>query len=197
MTQGLTDGEETVVKIDEIKVLSGNTPTKTGSMYAWNQEGGVIASSTGNMTGIYDLSGGVWERTTAYIANESDILQDFGESVVYSNNIKKTMSTKYTTVYPYDNIMDNTEENIMDIMNANYSKNTKIYGDAIRETSSEGSDSTSWENDKSEFPAQHAPFIDRGGRLWVENNAGRFFFGKNNGASGFSEGFRSVVIPIS
>ena len=55
MTQGLTDGDEIVVTIEEIRTLSGNTPTATGSMYAWNQKGGVTASSTGNMTGVYDL----------------------------------------------------------------------------------------------------------------------------------------------
>ena len=53
MTQGNTNVGETKVKIEEIRALQANTPTPTGSMYAWNQKGGVTASTTGNMTGIY------------------------------------------------------------------------------------------------------------------------------------------------
>ncbi len=41
MTQGNTDVGEAKVKIDEIIALQANTPTITGSMYAWNQKGGV------------------------------------------------------------------------------------------------------------------------------------------------------------
>ena len=49
MTDGTINGEETIVKIDEIKTLTDNTPTTTGNMYAWNQKGGVVASSTKNI----------------------------------------------------------------------------------------------------------------------------------------------------
>ena len=134
MTQGLTNGEEIIVKIDEIRALSGNTPTTTGSVYGWNQKGGVCASSTGNMTGIYDLSGGLWERTASYVANENDNLSTYGASVAYNSDVLKTISTKYTMVYPHDSSADNntkqdTEENLDIASNSNYAKNTKIYGD--------------------------------------------------------------------
>ena len=134
ITQGLPDGEEMVVKIDEIKALSGNTPTTTGNMYAWNQKGGVAASSTGNMTGVYDLSGGAWERTASYVANNYKNLLIYGESLAYDAGILKTTSTKYTMVYPSDSTVDNntkdaTEENLNAASNSNYAKNTKIYGD--------------------------------------------------------------------
>ncbi len=41
MTQGNTDGPETIVNIDEIRALQANTPTTTGDMYAWNQKNGI------------------------------------------------------------------------------------------------------------------------------------------------------------
>ena len=131
MTGGTTDGAETVVKIEEIKTLSGNTPTTTGSMYAWNQKGGVTASSTGNMTGVYDLSGGHWERTASYVANNHKNLLTYGESIAYNQDVLKTASTKYTMVYPFDNTVDNstkddTEENLNVASSANYAKNTKM-----------------------------------------------------------------------
>ena len=94
MTQGLTDGVETVVKIDEIKALSGNTPTTTGSMYAWNQKGGTVASSTGNMTGVYDLSGGLWERTASYVANKHKSLLTYGSSVAYNQDVFSNLTVE-------------------------------------------------------------------------------------------------------
>ncbi len=202
MTQGLTDGAETVVKIDEIKTLSGNTPTTTGSMYAWNQQGGVSASSTGNMTGVYDLSGGTWERTASYVANNHKNLLTYGESVAYTNDVLKTTSTKYTMVYPFDSAVDNstkqdTEENLNAASNANYSKNTKIYGDATRETSTAGTGTSSWQDDYLYFAGLYTPFVAREGSLWDGSHAGRFSFYRGNGYSNFNNGFRPVVVPVS
>ena len=202
MTQGLADGAETVVKIDEIKTLSGNTPTTTGSMYAWNQKGGVTASSTGNMTGVYDLSGGTWERTASYVANNHKNLLTYGESVAYNQDVLKTASTKYTMVYPYDSSVDNStktdnEENLNAASNANYKKNTKIYGDAIRETSTAGTGTSSWQDDYSYFAGLYYPFVLRGGHFWDGSHAGRFFFTRANGHSSFTNGFRPVVVPVS
>ena len=201
MTQGLTDGVETVVKIDEIKALSGNTPTTTGSMYAWNQQGGVTASSTGNMTGVYDLSGGLWERTASYVANKHKSLLTYGSSVAYNQDVLKETSTKYTMVYPYDSSVDNStktdnEENLNAASNANYAKNTKIYGDAIRETSTAGTGTSSWQDDYLYFAGLYLPFVGRGGHFWNGSHAGRFFFYRHYGHSDFAVGFRPVVVPV-
>ena len=201
MTQGLTDGAETAVKIDEIRALSGNTPTTTGNMYAWNQKGGTVASTTGNMTGVYDLSGGEWERTASYVANGHDNLLTYGSSIAYKDGTLKTTSTKYTMVYPYDSAVDNStktdnEENLNAASNANYAKNTKIYGDAIRETSTAGTGTSSWQGDYSAFAGLYTPFVVRGGYLWNSSHAGRFYFNRSDGYSIFSGGFRPVVVPV-
>ena len=202
MTQGLTDGAETVVKIDEIKSLSGNTPTTTGSMYAWNQKGGVTASSTGNMTGVYDLSGGHWERTASYVANGHENLQKYGKSIAYTNGVLKTVSTKYTMVYPFDSTVDNNtkadnETNLNAASNANYAKNTKIYGDAIRETSTAGIGTSSWQDDYSYFAGLHSPFVNRRSYFWDGSYTGRFCFTRDGGNSDYVGGFRPVVVPVS
>ena len=202
MTQGLTDGEETVVKIDEIRTLSENTPTATGSMYGWNQKGGVVASSTRNITGVYDLSGGAWERLASYVANGHERLLIYGASVSYNEDVLKTASTKYTLVYPYDSNADNStkEHNTTNLdlaSNANYTKNTKIYGDAIRETSTSGTGTSSWREDYSIFTGLYFPFVMRGGNFWNVSNAGRFYFSRTDGNSLYGGGFRPVVMPIS
>ncbi len=197
MTQGLTDGAETVVKIDEIKTLSGNTPTTTGSMYAWNQKGGITASSTGNMTGIYELSGGVWERTAAYVANEHENLQKYGESVAYTGNVLKTASTKYTMVYPHDSNVDNSKQTDLEVAgSANYAKNVKIYGDAIKETSTAGNGTSSWKSDYSRFVGLKDPIFLRGGTFDNAVNAGIFHFGRT-GTNAYQGGFRAVIVPLT
>ena len=87
--------------------------------------------STLDMYGIYDLNGGGLDLTAAYIANDSKYLKERGESMTYENGKLKTKSTKYTTVYPYDSNNDTQA--------SNYVLNKYIYGDAIREISSNAS----------------------------------------------------------
>ena len=197
MTQGLTDGEETVVKIDEIKALQGNIPTTTGNMYAWNQKGGICASSTGNMTGIYDISGGNWERTADYVANNHNNLLLYGASIAYEKNVLKTVSTKYTLVYPHDDSVDNNNQDNRTVAGeANYIKNIKIYGDGIRELSIKGSEANSWNKDYSIFVGLDKPFMMRGSSLWDSPHTGEFSFVNTNGFNYFADGFRPVVIPM-
>lgn len=107
-------------------------------------------------------------------------------------------------VYPYDNNMDNnetenSEENIITVSELNYVKNTKIYGDAIRETSIAGTDRNSWKGEDSSFAALKRPFIIRGGCSWDSDHAGIFYFFRNEGnnPSSLGGGFRPVVIPVS
>ena len=95
------------------------------------------------------------------------------------------ISTKYATVYPYDNAND--------AMNNNYEKNTKIYGDAIRETSTNGFENYSWYSEESKYPNSIAPFIRRGGRLWDYMTVGKFNYNVTDGSSHYSHGFRVTL----
>ena len=154
------------------------------------------------MTGVYDLSGGGWERVTSYIANENKNLSTYGKLIAYNGDILKTESTKYTMVYPHDSTLDNkdvtiTEENLNKAREANYKKNLKIYGDAIRETSMLGTANTSWNGDYSGFASLSNPFVRSGGNFWNNSGAGRFCFDSYDGDSTYSGGIRPIVIPIS
>ena len=89
--------------------ISGDKTTTLGNAY--NTAIGVKGSSTANITGIYDLNGCVWERTTAYISNGNASLSTYGNS--YTNttantNGYQTLSTKWATVYPYNSSDSNT-----------------------------------------------------------------------------------------
>ena len=84
--------------IEKINAIEGNTPQD--NLYTWDQLNGQKASSTGTIYGVYDMSGGTWERTAGYVANGNGNLKSFGRSLSYDGETLKTESTKYTTVYP-------------------------------------------------------------------------------------------------
>ena len=163
---------------------------------AWNQTGGELASTTGTIYGIYDMSGGTWERSASLVNNGNSRLNEFGSSLMYS--LKDGKSSEYVTVYETDTSVDNTgvswtDENLLKTNEANYKKNTK-YGDAIKETSTAGTGQTSWHSDYSYFAGLYYPFFVRGGLFWDRSGAGLFCFSRNAGNSHYGNGFRSVLV---
>ena len=169
------------------------------SVYVWTQKNGTAASSTGTIYGIYDMSGGTWERTAGLVNNGNSNLTTYGSQVIADLNNGK--STRYITVYPHDSSKDstsitNTDANLNTASQANYVKNTKIYGDGIRETSTAGNGKSSWYSDNSSFAGLDNPFFGRGGTYGATSGAGLFFFTRANGNSDYYGGFRSVLVSL-
>ena len=189
VTTGTTNAEVKTTTIDTINGTSGNTAND--GIYTWEQIEGQKASTTLNMYGVYDFSGGLWERTAGYVANGNSYLKANGASVAYDGDKLKTESTKYTTVYPHGQ-EDNA--NIDNSSSTNYKTNKYIYGDGIRETSTGGNDTTSWNTDYSYFQSLHYPFTYRGGRYWDSSSAGLFCFRRSNGYSDYYNGIRPVLV---
>ena len=171
---------------------NNNTPTSTYAVTGGGDyQANVNQSTTGNVYGIYDVSGGVWERTSSYIENGHDNLKTYGASVAYDGNNLKTTSTKYTTVYPNN---ESGLNSIEDASKANYEVNTKIYGDAIRETSTTGVGSNSWYGNSSNFPALYGPIFVHGGHWSDGSNAGIYAFDCVAGNAYVNNGFRAVIV---
>ena len=201
ITTGSTSAGGVETTIDKINGTTGNTAN--GDVYTWNQKTGQKSSSTLNMYGVFDMSGGVWERTAGYISNGDWYLFEYSSS--FSNN---KVSTKYATIYPIDKSQDDssksydisTEEKSNKVYEtlstANYKTNKRIYGDAIRETSSSGTGQTNWNKDLSYFPSLHLPFILRSSLFDGGSNSGLFSFYRANGGSGSSYGFRAVLVTL-
>ena len=190
--------------IDTLKAVTANKADSKGGAYVWNQKNGQASSTTGTIYGVYDMSGTVCERAAAYVANGNESLKYNGTSITYYNgNTLKEESTKYTTVYPF-NENDSEGNKVTDLDTAsrqNFVANSKIYGDAVRETNSgkagtseDGWNYSSWTSDYSFFPALGFPFFSSGGDLWNGSRAGVCAFGRNNGNSGFNYGFRAVLV---
>ena len=196
--------------IEAINGVSENTANANG-IYVWNQKTGQNASTTGTIYGIYDISGCVWERTADFVSNGNGSLLEYGKSLLDETKVNYTIdentktvtantgaSTKHVTIYPYSSP---ESSNIDTASQNNFKNNTKIYGDAVRETTSanagtsnSGWSTSSWNSDASCFPALFGPAFKRGGCLWDNSAAGAFAFISVDGASNFHYGFRAVLV---
>ena len=161
--------------------------------YAESTALGVNASSTNNMSGVFDLNGCVWERVAGCITNGNSNLS-YGSS--FANTTAnpegyKNLSTKYATVYPYNSTSDTKVNNWTEYNNLKTA--TYGYGDAILETSTGGNDSTSWNDDYSAFAYLIAPFFVRGGYYGSGSGAGEFAFGYTDGFPYYDSGFRACL----
>ena len=169
---------------------------QTGTPHPYTTKEGAGASTTGNIYGIYDLSGGYWEILAAYISNGHQHLTQYGGGVFETTadvNGYQTKSTKYVTVYPYNASSDKNTDNYSTYKKiAEDSNGSYGYGDAILETSTSGSDFTSWFGETSAFANGQNMFFARGSYYASQDKAGIFYFGPTD-ATGNSTGFRLVL----
>ncbi|KAF0092500.1 MAG: Uncharacterized protein FD141_684 [Fusobacteria bacterium] len=140
-------------------------------------------STTGNVYGVYDMSGGLWERSSAYINNGNANLSKNGKALLDDGSPDK--SNKYKTVYMYDKKEDTNE--------AKYNLNKKVIGDAIFETSN-GLGEKAWFGDYSSFMFNEAPFLHRGGSTNNKSGVGIFAFSNTPGQAAYVLGFRCTLI---
>ena len=145
---------------------SASAAADIGTTNDYTSTQGARASTTGNVYGVYDMSGGAWERVAAYLDNGDSALTTNGNSLYIGEARTKNVYTMGSE----------------DTRLANYNANISKYGDAIYETSSgtynSGNDSIqqSWFDDRSDFPNSIYLFFGRGGWYNYESNAGLFCF---------------------
>ena len=165
---------------------TGATTDASNTANLYNGSNGMLSSTTGNLYGIYDISGGNFEYVSGIYsrygnANLSALYSDI-KYTLNGNTLSKLPdnndSTKYVTVYPTSDI-GTTDANI----SLHYNKGdwANMYGDAIWETS-EGElprNNGSWNNDRADYEADTAstePAFIRGGCYWNGTGAGSFAF---------------------
>ena len=188
----INNGEEYVYAKTGYASKNGNDSGSTNStndVWKWNEKSGTAASCTGTIYGIYDMSGGIWERSAAIVNNGDGNLNTYGKAIM--NALNNGKSSEYVTVYPKG---ETSGQSLDDASKSNYATNTKIYGDAIRETSTAGLGQTSWYSDYSYFVGAYCPFFIRGGGYWYTSDAGLFYFSRSVGGSYYATGFRSVLV---
>ena len=117
--------------------LEGNLAEEMGTSKVstvWYKPAGYEASTTGNITGIYDMSGGNWDYTANVIQS------GFSGIPKEISSIRK--SNKYITLYP----LGNSNETEVDI-GRSYSAWGEMYGDGIWEVSNGYRSSSAWFGD--------------------------------------------------
>ena len=163
---------------------SGPSVGSTTSTSAYNSGNGPQASTTGTVYGVYDMSGGAYEYTAAYVANDNGSLTSNGASLVSGTAYTKDVYTKGSA----------------DDRPTNYAAAASKYGDAVYETSlsSNGTPNrnTSWYSDDSNFPYSTLPFFLRGGSYSYASGAGLFSFYSNIGIAYIHYGFRPVLVAL-
>ena len=162
----------------------------TASTNAYNTGNGQKASTTGNVTGVYDMNGGAYEYVAAYVNNGNSNLGTNGDTLVNA-------AEKYKDVYKVT-----TDSQLNNYNNAQptqgqgaLTKDTGYYGDAVWETSNNSSRLNSWYGEHSDFPYSSYPFFHRGGVYSYTSNAGVFNFAYFDGINNSTLSFR-VVVPV-
>ena len=145
----------------------------------YNTKTGYLASTTGNIYGIYDMSGGTHEYLASYIDNMF-YNSGFDASIISNYN------QKYFDIYPSNSSVN--------------SYNNRILGDATGEMGpfyvyDEGSlrNHNAWYQNNSDFLHAAAPWVTRGGDYTYGVLAGQFHFGSNTGEGATHLGFRVAL----
>ena len=165
---------------DQTKV-PGTSGTDASVTLPYNTSTGYKASTTGNITGIYDMSGGTQE----YMASLRS--ETYGSSE-FDNSSLKAYNSKY-----YDEYNSSSDW-------TTYSK--RILGDATGEMGpfyyyqeSNGGNyiHNSWYIDYSDFVGALYPWFVRGGHVDRSVLAGQFSFDRTSGGDGSLNGLRLVL----
>jgi hypothetical protein len=147
----------------------------SGCANPYNSSTGYNGSTTGNITGIYDMSGGAWEYMAAYIdkntGNSGFISATFSQYAKYLDvyNASSEIST-----YQYRILGDATGE-----MGPFYYVSSNYYNN--------------WFQDYSHFVDSSYPWFKRGGDYSSGSGAGQFAFGRYTGVASSYGGARLVL----
>ena len=194
------NGSNTKIHINNSETYTtgcaGNTVSAVyynGCQNKYNTSVGVKASTTKNITGIYDMSGGANDRTMA-VYNELPKTSGFTVTDI------KNMPAKYITRY------ETPSQNMLNGVGMDY--DATVYGDAIYEIGSgasrfNGSMSTgtaagggTWYDDFQQLPDTSSPWIVRGGSNTSSTSAGLGTIGTSYGQANSGETFRPVLSVV-
>lgn len=135
----------------------------------YNTIGGVKASTTGNVYGVYDMHGGTWDSV---MSNNADINGDF---VVGQSDFSNIILEKYYDIYSYSSVSDDT-------------LTRGRYGDGTKEISF-------W-NDSiyKNFSSIYQPWLYRSTHAINPIEDGLYVFVSNTGGTDYGVGSRSILI---
>ena len=170
---------------------STSASSTSGAPNPYNTTTGAKASTTGNVYGVYDMSGGAWEYVAVF--NNTDTNSRLFSSYGWSGLTTESSSDKYATKY-YNTATTG-------------SGNARIYtygkiGDATKEVNKGGAYAldntdyyTNWFSDYPDLCYASLPFAMRGGVYGYGAGAGVFGASYYSGSSDSFSSFRAVLCP--
>ena len=157
---------------DTVSARSSST-TCTTEANKYNGEKGVLASTTGNVYGVYDMSGGAFDYVMGNMSSTADTYTFYSRAAGFASSWYNDYSNqKYVNTYA----------------NGTTDKDQSAYnrgrlGDATGEVVLSTGGSGGWYNDSAYFPYSSNPWFLRGGFYNLGSGAGVFYFGGNNGTA--------------
>ena len=158
--------------------MTGCGPKSSGSTgfvkncKAYNTTLGQTASTTGNIYGVYDMSGGAYEYVMGNMSSASGTTYTYRAYNAGTNFIYSTDTAKYLTPYAYG--ATNTGQTA-------YSRGR--LGDSTGEVILSDSSNGNWYSDQAYFPTDNSYWFLRGGLFIDGSGAGPFGFNNVNGFS--------------
>ena len=143
---------------------------------------GIGASTTGNIYGIYDMSGGLWDRSMGNMVTVDGEF-DVGGSGTWTASI-------YPSLKYYDRYSYGTTNN-----DAAAYKRGKL-GDATKEILKSVRETGGWYSDSSWFLNSDGPWFIRGGRAGFGSGAGVFVFDRHLGSTYSVSGSRVALVAF-
>ena len=133
-------------------------------------------STTGNVYGVYDMSGGAWEYVMGNMVNSS------GSFYSSSAGFSSAPNAKYYDKYTYS---------------SDWSTHSRgKLGDATKETlKSYGNSTGGWYDDYANFVDSSNSWFIRGGYCYSGSDAGVFGFIRGDGSASSNNSARAVLIP--
>ena len=192
---GYTGTEEPTLGYNNGTSIKGNRVESTNlgvdGTYTVNylNSNSVIASTTNNYSGIYDMSGGAWEYVMGYTVGAITVGGTSGITNLYSNFFSNNAYLKYWDKYT-------------SILNTDY--NNRILVDATGEMGSFVSkddldggirNRSSWYSDYASFNTISSSWFGRSGHWYFGINSGIFAFYDNVGGMDTNVSYRIVLAP--
>ena len=165
---------------------SKSSTTCTTAANKYDGTYGKLASTTGNITGVYDMSGGSYEYVMGNISKVTTGYTFYPSNSSFSSSWYTTDTAKYLTTYAYDSSNYTTQK----------AYNRGRLGDATAETLLSASTTGGWYSDYAYFPYSIGAWFVRGGHYYDGSSAGVFRFGRNGGDN-YSSGYSSRAALVS
>ena len=170
-------------------IESGSTSYST-TCNVYNTTLGQLASTTGNVTGVYDMSGGEWEYTMGNMSSKSGSYTFYPSNTDFSSTWYTTNTAKYVTTYAYDG----------GDFSSQAAYNRSRLGDATGEivlSNNSVEDLYGWYSDYVLFPFSSDSWFVRGGSFGFDTSAGVFYFNNGDGGGFASNNYSSRAILVS